>query len=337
MEYSEKYGLDVDEAVRLALEELCLTEDQVMVTVLEESTKGFLGLGQKLAKVRVEKIAELDDEYTKEDLKQAEAILRDEKKAQSEAKAGHDFRKKPRPQQSSEEQFANRASRPERTDRGERSDRGDRGDHRDRGERGNHGERRDRGERGDRGGSDRGKPRGQSGPRREYQEVEIDLSKIPQITETIENLVEDPENAAAKFLQEILSKMKLEVEVKGSKNEECSFLEVKGPDARMVIGKRGQTLDALQYLTNLVSNRGLETYHRVIIDVEGYRTRREKTLEQLAIKLAKKVLKTGRPARLEPMNPYERKVIHATLQFVDGVSTKSEGEEPYRRVIIERG
>jgi len=130
--------------------------------------------------------------------------------------------------------------------------------------------------------------------------------------------------------------MKLDVEVKGSKNEECSFLEVKGPDARMAIGKRGQTLDALQYLTNLVSNRGLETYHRVIIDVEGYRTRREKTLEQLAIKLAKKVLKTGRSARLEPMNPYERKVIHATLQFVDGVSTKSEGEEPYRRVIIER-
>jgi len=114
MEYSEKYGLDVDEAVRLALEELCLTEDQVMVTVLEESTKGFLGLGQKLAKVRVEKIAELDDEYTKEDLKQAEAILRDEKKAQSEAKAGHDFRKKPRPQQNN--------SRTGRTGRNERTE-----------------------------------------------------------------------------------------------------------------------------------------------------------------------------------------------------------------------
>ena len=104
----------------------------------------------------------------------------------------------------------------------------------------------------------------------------------------------------------------------------------------MVIGKRGQTLDALQYLTNLVSNKEQENYKRAIIDVEGYRSRREKTLEELAVKLAKKVLKTGHAARLEPMNPYERKVIHATLQNVDHITTKSEGDEPYRRVIIER-
>ena len=80
----------------------------------------------------------------------------------------------------------------------------------------------------------------------------------------------------------------------------------------------------------------MDEYKRVIIDVEGYRSRREKTLEQLAVKLAKKVLRTGRSTKLEPMNPYERKVIHATLQQVKGVSTRSEGDEPYRRVIIEK-
>ena len=134
----------------------------------------------------------------------------------------------------------------------------------------------------------------------------------------------------------MISKMGLDVQIEGFRNDECNYIEIKGQDSRVVIGKRGQTLDALQYLTNLVSNKGTEEYRRVIIDVEGYRSRREKTLEQLAVKLAKKVLSTGRSARLEPMNPYERKVIHATLQHLDGVTTKSEGEEPYRRVIIER-
>jgi spoIIIJ-associated protein len=114
------------------------------------------------------------------------------------------------------------------------------------------------------------------------------------------------------------------------------YIEIDGPDSKTIIGKRGQTLDSMQYLTNLVSNKDKEQYRRVIIDVEGYRTRREKTLERLAVKLAQKTLRSGRNVRLEPMNPYERKVIHATLQKVDGVKTRSEGEEPYRRVIIEK-
>ncbi|MBQ4504896.1 MAG: KH domain-containing protein, partial [Firmicutes bacterium] len=99
--------------------------------------------------------------------------------------------------------------------------------------------------------------------------------------------------------------------------------------------KRGQTLDAIQYLCSLVANKNSENYVRVVIDAENYRAKRERTLEQLANRLADKVRKTGRSVRLEPMNPYERKVIHATLQNRNGVTTRSEGEEPYRRVIIE--
>ncbi|GHU67737.1 hypothetical protein AGMMS49983_19370 [Clostridia bacterium] len=324
MDYSEKYGIDVDEAVRLALDELGAREDQVMVTVLEEPNKGFLGLGQKLAKVRVEKIA--DD--TEDDLSQAETIAQEA--AKPDSRATHDFRKKGKPQGQGQQGFfggerPERKDRPERSGRGDRSDRGPRRDSRDRGDRGNRG---GRDGAGDRGGRERFRKR--------EEDIEIDLSKIPETFETIENLVPDPEGTAPIFLSDMIQKMGLDVTVTGQKNDECSYIEIKGEDARVVIGKRGQTLDALQYLTNLVSNKGGGDYKRVVIDVEGYRSRREKTLESLAIKLAKRVLATGRDARLEPMNPYERKVIHSTLQYIDGVTTWSEGEEPYRRVIISK-
>ena len=102
-----------------------------------------------------------------------------------------------------------------------------------------------------------------------------------------------------------------------------------------MIGKRGQTLDAIQYLTNLAVNKNSEKYMKVVVNAENYREKRENTLEQLAIRLAGKVYKSKKSVRLEPMNPYERKVIHTTLQDDSRVTTKSEGEEPYRRVIIE--
>jgi len=338
MEFTEKYGLDVDEAVRLALEEMSLTEDQVMVTVLEEPTKGFLGIGQKLAKVRVERIDDLGDSA---DLSQAEA-LRSEAEGKSQTKANYDFRRKKAPQQAGDGMDAG-------YQRPERQDRPDRGGRREGGGRSEGGRGRDRDQggyrRGDRDQKDRDRGRGRDrdhdrarAPHPNYEDVEIDidLSQVAGIADPIENLTPDPENGAAKFLREVLEKMNLNVEVDGFHNDECNYIEVKGEDSRMAIGKRGQTLDALQYLTNLVSNKDQENYKRAIIDVEGYRSRREKTLEELAVKLAKKVLKTGHAARLEPMNPYERKVIHATLQNVDHITTKSEGDEPYRRVIIER-
>ena len=102
----------------------------------------------------------------------------------------------------------------------------------------------------------------------------------------------------------------------------------------MLIGKRGQTLDSLQYLTSLVANKNKDTYTKIKIDTENYRQRRKETIENLARNVASKVKKTGRPAFLEPMNPYERRIIHSALQGNKYVETVSEGEEPYRHVVV---
>jgi spoIIIJ-associated protein len=164
----------------------------------------------------------------------------------------------------------------------------------------------------------------------------IEAMDKPSFSERPDNLERIEGNEASVFLKDIIEKMGLTVDVNVFKNDECVYIEIEGPDSRTMIGKRGQTLDSIQYLTNLVMNKEREDYQRVIIDVEGYRSRREKTLERLTVKLAKKVQKTGKSVRLEPMNPYERKVIHSTVQNISGVETHSEGEEPYRRVVIDK-
>jgi predicted RNA-binding protein Jag len=150
------------------------------------------------------------------------------------------------------------------------------------------------------------------------------------------DLKEVDDAPAMDFLKDVISRMGLDLEVKAYANEECVYFEISGPDSGSIIGKRGQTLDSIQYLTSLVANKDRDKYLRVIVDAENYRSKREKTLEQLANRLADKVQRTGKNVRLEPMNPYERKVIHSALQKNAAVTTRSEGEEPYRRVIIER-
>ena len=150
-----------------------------------------------------------------------------------------------------------------------------------------------------------------------------------------ENMVEIEEHPALEFLKETTEKMGLTLDITAKLGNNSIFINIQGKDSGTVIGKRGQTLDAIQYLTSLVVNKENDKYIRVVVDAENYRSKREKTLEQLANRLADKVVRTKKNVRLEPMNPYERKVIHATLQHNPNVTTKSEGEEPYRRVIIE--
>ena len=133
----------------------------------------------------------------------------------------------------------------------------------------------------------------------------------------------------------LTEQMGLDIDISAKANEDNVFVNIQGKDSGTIIGKRGQTLDAIQYLTSLVVNKDQENYIRVVVDAENYRSKREKTLEKLANRLADKVVKTKRSVRLEPMNPYERKVIHATLQNNPRVTTRSEGQDPYRRVIIE--
>lgn len=138
------------------------------------------------------------------------------------------------------------------------------------------------------------------------------------------------------FLSSIFDAMKMEVEIIVAVNEEEHIIEVelKGNDMGILIGKRGQTLDSLQYLTNLAINKHSDEYYKVKIDTEDYRKRRKETLENLAKNIAYKVKRTKRPVSLEPMNPFERRIIHSALQNDHYVTTHSEGDEPYRHVVV---
>lgn len=271
MKFSEKWGQDVEEATQLALKDLKATIDEVEVTVIEEPSKGFLGLGSKLAKVRVELKSEKDKEKDeKEDRKEVKEEPKKpakakEKTTEKEATSGKSAEEEPLVKTIEEKAPKRRSTAAIRPD---------------------------------------------------------DLEELIQ-------------HEALDFLRQTCEKMGLTLEITAKKNEECIYFDIEGKDAGTIIGKRGQTLDAMQYLTSLVVNKEKEKYIRVVLDAENYRSKREKTLEQLADRLARKVVKTRRSVRLEPMNPYERMVIHATLQNDPKVKTRSEGEEPYRRVIIE--
>ena len=138
------------------------------------------------------------------------------------------------------------------------------------------------------------------------------------------------------FLASVFEAMNMEVEIIVKVDEDAKLIDVelKGDDMGILIGKRGQTLDSLQYLTNLAINKNAENYYKVKVDTEDYRKRRKDTLENLAKNIAYKVKKTRRPVELEPMNPFERRVIHSALQNDRFVTTHSEGEEPYRHVVV---
>lgn len=263
MDFSEKWGTSVEEAVDLALADLKLGRDEVDVTVLEQPSKGFFGIGSKLAKVRVEK--KKPEEPVKEEIKKVEKeeVSKEIKAAETEKQPLHENNIK---KEKKQEKKAEKVSK-------ERPD-------------------------------------------------------------NLEPVSDD--NAALVFLEEVTEKMGLNLSITAAMNEDSIYVDIEGKDSGTIIGKRGQTLDALQYLTSLVVNKGEgRNYTRVVVDAENYRAKRERTLEQLAERLANKVVRTKRSVRLEPMNPYERKVIHATLQSNPYVTTRSEGDEPYRRVIIE--
>ena len=141
---------------------------------------------------------------------------------------------------------------------------------------------------------------------------------------------------AEKFLMDVLEAMDLKATVSMEENKEERTLDIDlaGDDMGVLIGKRGQTLDSLQYLVSLVVNKGEDDYIRVKVDTENYRQRRKDTLENLAKNIAYKVKRTKRPVSLEPMNPFERRVIHSALQGDRYVETHSEGEEPFRHVVV---
>ncbi len=194
-------------------------------------------------------------------------------------------------------------------------------------------ERQERRERRDRKDDRRGGRGERSERRREQPREEREAAPVEEIPYSKE-LAEEMDSA--KFLQELLNKMKVNGTVSAFENEEGIKLKIDSDTDGLLIGRRGETLDALQYIVSLYENRDRKEngYRRISIDTEGYRSRREETLRRLARRNALKVAKTGRSFAMEPMNPYERRVIHSALQGFRGVATHSEGEEPNRRVII---
>lgn len=277
MRYSEKWGDSIESAVALALQDLKLTRDQVTVTVLEEPSKGFFGIGSKLAKVRVE---EITAPQPKEEPKPAPQPVQKEKPAEKKAEAPEAEAEKPREEKKKK--------------------------------------------------NNRKKPK--NGANKKEFKIE---GELVQVSAKPDDLKDAPDHPAKEFLENLIREMGLEGEVKVAVNETSVYADIDGKDTGTIIGKRGQTLDSIQYLTSLVVNKGEDEYIRVVVDAENYRAKREETLEKLAYRLAEKCVKTGRSVRLEPMNPYERKVIHTTLQTVPSVVTRSEGNEPNRRVVIQ--
>ena len=277
----EKWGDSIESAVKLALEELQLTEDQVEVEVLEEPSKGFLGIiGTKLAKVKVSRKEVVEEKPAPKEKK--------------EKKVSGPIRKE---EVTEEEIKSLREGRTERSEKPERKDR-----------------KRDN--------------------KQKKTEEKIETEPVMPAID-MDSLKDLEEHEGLTFLQNVIKEMGLEINVVGKTDGKDIFFFMDGKDSGTIIGKRGATLDAIQYLTSLVVNKEGSDYIRVVVDAENYRAKREKSLEKLAVRLADKVVRSKRSYKLEPMNPYERKVIHATLQKDPRIITRSEGQDPARRVIIE--
>ena len=322
MAFVEKTGKSVDEAVAAALEELKITAAEAVIEVLEEGKKGFFGFGRKDARVRVsvkeapaaeeaaapapvaeKTVSEAASEAVNAVKEAADiAVSTVAKKAESvkaeAVGAAEDFSKKAA---DAAEDFGKKAeaAKDDAVDSAISALNALKSEHygRERSER----------------------------PRREFREPR----KYAVNDEAV--------NAAREFLQKVFNAMRIDVVMEKfiNKYDGSVTLRLHGADMGILIGKHGQTLDSLQYLTNLVANKNSTERVRVVIDVEDYRDRRIETLTRLARRLADKVKRTGECVALEPMNPHERKIIHMALQRDNRVTTLSEGDDPFRHVVIE--
>ena len=286
MRSSEKWGVDVDTAVDLALKELKISREDAEIEVLEESSNGFLGIGSKLARVRVTAREEEPAAAKKSSFDDLDAILAGlpENSALTlpdEVRADYD---KFEAEEREDAKARERAARKEKSRKSKKK---------------------------------------------------YSLSLEDTMLYEVKKLEPAKDHPLEAFLRDIATQMGIDLDFSVKANDELVFVEITGKDTGTIIGKRGSTLDAVQCLASYVVNKDSDKYIRVILDAENYRAKREKTLVNIANSLAGKVERSGRPTTLEPMNPYERKVIHCTLQNHPNVKTRSEGKDPYRKVIIE--
>ena len=316
--FIETTGDTRDAAIAAALKQLGMDRDDVSVEVLDNGKKGFLGIGATPARVRV--TYEVPDESVKKEEPVHKPVGKAEKPAKAEAE------KKPAPKQEKPAEKPQKLSITDEDDTPrlvkaapadfvpekleiERPPRRER-------------PRRERGGRGRR--------------VREERPVTPSVPKERELIPVSEEGMKKAEQLATDFITGLLEKMGVEGQVTKLPQVECDQLrlEISGPDMGPIIGRRGDTLDAIQYLGSLVLNNALDEHVRLSVNTENYREKRAESLERLARKMAMKVVKSHRSMTLEPMNPYERRIIHAALQDFNGVTTYSTGTEPGRRVVI---
>ena len=292
------------EAITKACIELGVSSDQLEIQVISEGSNGFFGIGSKPAVIKVRKIESVSEEEEMKEIVETvkldsfkeEAPVQEEKKTEAIKPVKKEIKE---PKAVSEKP---RQPKPVK---------------------------------------ERAAKEKQPREFREPKEKQV-REKTAKPAKPVEILtdpeeIKEVENRAKVFLRDVFASMNLgEVEITSVYNTTDGSLEVdfEGEDMGILIGKRGQTLDSLQYLTSLVVNKGKSNYIRVKLDTEDYRKRRKETLENLARGIAYKVRKTRKPVILEPMNPYERRIIHSALQGNKFVETVSEGEEPYRHVVV---
>ena len=310
-EYSAR---TIQEAIDQGLEELGVAISDVTVDVLEEGSKGLFGLfGSRPAKVRIT----MKDEEDTDDV--ARAILADAMNPE-EPKARNEKAEKPasKAEKAEKEEKAEKAAPKPRKPKAPKEEAVKAEDAKE----------------------DASKAKAE--PKKESKPRAPKAPKAPKEPKEVKEIVpaEQADRATAagraqEFLQEVTKLMGVNVSVAVKNDEEGNVrVNMEGDTLGILIGRRGETLDALQYLTSLQVNKGQDDYTRVTLDTEGYRAKREEALVRLANRMANRAQKTGRKVSLEPMNPYERRILHSALQDHPAVTTHSEGEEPNRHVVI---
>ncbi len=313
MKQFEAAAKTVEEAIEIGLQELGVSIGDVDVQVVEEGSKGLFGLfGSRPAKVRLTVKASEEDPLGDllEEKKPAKAKKNPEKKPEQkpEKQAEKEQEKKeeepateskPTPEKKKEKKPAEKKTEPVKAEEAPADN------------------------------EEKEPAKKEKAEVRPMEKPEVTMIPAEELTE------DSPAGIAHAFLMELTKLMGVDVTIDmGTDAEGNIYGYINGDTLGVLIGRRGETLDAVQYLTSLKVNRGREGYVRVTLDTENYRAKREDTLIRLANRMANRALRTGRKVSLEPMNPYERRIIHYALQQKEGVSTHSEGDEPNRHVVI---
>ena len=311
MKCIEVTGKTVKDAIAKGVAELGCDSSDVDIQVIEMGSPGLFGMFGKPAKVRLtmkESKADLDLEMPVFSLDQPSGKRRDEgKRKEKSAKADKPAK-------------AENAEKPAKAEPEEKPEEPVKTEEKPRPEK-----------------KKRREPKPQKAAETENAEP-AEVKVEPVVTEpfvaTPEEQLTDTAKSAREFLSGLTERMGVPAEIAVSETEEQLRMVLSGENMSILIGRRGETLDAIQYLTSLNVNRTREDYLRVSLDTENYRAKREEALRKLAVRMAGRCKKSGRRVALEPMNPYERRILHSALQADPDVTTHSEGEEPYRRVII---